>query len=52
MKGFMRWLGRIAGSVISIVLIIVLLPYASRVTEVVMAALLRSGISIPASLDA
>lgn len=30
MKAFLRWLGRVAATVISVVLIIVLLPYASR----------------------
>ena len=36
MKGFMKWLGRILGSAATMILIIVLLPYASRVAQAVL----------------
>ena len=48
MKGFLRWIGRILATVISIVLIIVLLPYASQWVSAVMPDL--SGAAVTASV--
>lgn len=48
MKGFLRWVGRILASVISIVLIIVLLPYASQWFSSVMPDM--SGAAVNASV--
>lgn len=36
MKGFLRWLSRVAATVVTVVLIIVLLPYASRLASAVL----------------
>ena len=36
MKGFLRWLKRVAATVISVILVVVLLPYASRLASAVL----------------
>lgn len=36
MKGFLRWLSRVIGTVVAVVLIVVLLPYASQLASAVL----------------
>lgn len=48
MKGFLRWLGRIAATAITIILIVVLLPYASNLASAVLPDL--SGAALNTSL--
>lgn len=48
MKGFLRWLTRILATVISIILVVILLPYASRLASAVLPDL--SGAALNTSL--
>ncbi|MBR2718049.1 MAG: DUF4230 domain-containing protein [Clostridia bacterium] len=48
MKGFLRWLTRILAAVISIILVVILLPYASRLASAVLPDL--SGAALNTSL--
>ena len=48
MKGFLRWLGRVLATALTIILIVVLLPYASRLASAVLPDL--SGAALNTSL--
>lgn len=51
MRGFVKWLGRIIGSAVSLVLIIVLLPYASRLASTLMPDLSGNAITTSVTLS-